>query len=144
MCSGKGFTLIELMIVVLIVGILAAVAMPLFHGRTDAAKWSEASSAQGTIRSAVKVYWSEKGGATYAGSYDTDLGGGVTVFGPKIGINPSDVAGTYFSSDAYNIDSVNAATGGCTITVNAQSAGAPADAPSEPSTRTYTEDGSWN
>ena len=37
----KGFTLVELMVVILIVSILAAVAIPILSGRIDAAKWSE-------------------------------------------------------------------------------------------------------
>ena len=58
---SKGFTLIELMIVVLIVAILAAVAVPLMRGRVDAAKWSEAKAAMGTISTAIRAYHAEKG-----------------------------------------------------------------------------------
>ena len=57
----KGFTLVELMIVILIVAILAAVAIPLMTGRIDAAKWSEAKAAMGTIATGVRAYYAENG-----------------------------------------------------------------------------------
>jgi type IV pilus assembly protein PilA len=49
----KGFTLIELMIVVAIIGILAAVAMPAYQDYTARAKLSEVIIASATCRTAV-------------------------------------------------------------------------------------------
>jgi len=139
--THKGFTLVELMVVLLIVAILAAVAIPLYSGRIDSSKWTEADAAAGTIRTAVRSYWSQMGGASYTGNYGTDLSGGVATFGPKLGINPADLSGTYFGSGCYNIDSVNAATGNCIITIDATADPGPGGAPSSPSTKTMDEDG---
>ncbi len=61
MRNNKAFTMVELMVVVLIVGILAAVAVPMMTGRIDSAKWSEAKSAMGTIASALRSYAAEQG-----------------------------------------------------------------------------------
>ena len=59
--SRKGFTLIELMVVILIVGILASVAVPMLRGRIDAAKWSEGKAMIGSIATAIRSYNAEKG-----------------------------------------------------------------------------------
>ena len=62
--EGKGgFTLIELMVVILIVGILAAVAVPLMRGRIDAAKWSEGKATMGSIATALRAHIAEQGNA---------------------------------------------------------------------------------
>jgi len=59
--NKKGFTLIELMIVVAIIGILAAIAIPNFMSYQCKAKQSEAKSNLGAIRTAQEVYFAEKG-----------------------------------------------------------------------------------
>jgi type II secretion system protein G len=62
----SGFTLVELMIVVIIVGILSAVAVPAYMGGVEKAKLSEAKAALGTIKTSMDLYYVE------ANSYAND------------------------------------------------------------------------
>src|SRR3954451_22638874 len=57
----QGFTLIELMIVVAIVGILAAIALPAYQDYTIRAKVSEALAAAGACKTSVAEYSANKG-----------------------------------------------------------------------------------
>ena len=57
--NRKGFTLVELMIVVAIIGILAAIAIPNFLQFRLKAKTSEAKSNLGAIRSTEVAYFAE-------------------------------------------------------------------------------------
>jgi type IV pilus assembly protein PilA len=73
----KGFTLIELMIVVAIIGILAAVAIPAYQDYTVKAKLSNAMAAVGSVKTAVVVCAQENGGVLT--SCDTGASGIPTV-----------------------------------------------------------------
>jgi len=95
MRSRKGFTLIELMVVILIVGILAAVAIPIMRGRIDAAKWSEGRAMMGSIATGIRAYVVE----TDAGIALTDVDGPTDAAEPSqaaLGFAAGDLTGTYF------------------------------------------------
>ena len=60
--SVKGFTLIELMIVVAIIGILAAIAIPKFADLVTKSKEAAVKGSLGSIRSALSIYYSDTEG----------------------------------------------------------------------------------
>jgi prepilin-type N-terminal cleavage/methylation domain-containing protein len=55
--NEKGFTLIELVMIIVILGILAAVAIPKYQDLSDEAREAAARGALGGVRSAITIYY---------------------------------------------------------------------------------------
>ena len=135
MKSRKGFTLIELMVVVLIVSILAAVAIPILRGRIDAAKWSEGKAMMGSISTAIRAYHAEKG---TTGAAPTTLFAGNT----GLGFAAGDLTGKFFADADFTVNwgaiTMNPLAYIITCTPATQ-----ADRPSNPATVTLNQAGAW-
>ena len=98
MKSRKGFTLIELMVVVLIVAILAAILVPLLTARLESARWSEGKAGAGTIATCIRALYAEVGEESLTTSFPTSTTPLVSVF-----INEEDLYGKYFRYGDYLI-----------------------------------------
>lgn len=85
---GKGFTLIELMIVVTIIGVLAAIVAPMFGVLTRRADEGSTKGKLGAIRSAVNIY-----NAKNEGIWAADTNALVPVYLDKV---PAVRIGKYF------------------------------------------------
>ena len=133
---AKGFTLIELMIVVAIIGILAAIAIPNFIKFQARSKQSEAKANLHALFTAEKAYFSSNDTySTYVGvigfapergnRYQYNLNGvAVTASDTRTGTTPT----TATTSDSISVDlfkfpAITAAASGCPTSVNAVTTG---------------------
>jgi len=111
----KGFTLIELMIVVAIIGILAAVALPAYQDYTVRAKVTEAIIAGTSAKALISEAFQTDGLPGVIAAADS--------FNARVTATPAEVKSKYVKTI-----SISNTTGAITVTTEGTTAGLPTDA----------------
>jgi len=120
----KGFTMVELLVVLIILAILVAVAAPMYFGNVNRARASEAVAGMGTIRQAERDYKVSHNTyyAVASGNIENSLPTSVDASGnptpSTAGLSISPAVTQYFANGAYSV-SLTGLTAAPFNTVNA-------------------------
>ncbi|MBF0465334.1 MAG: prepilin-type N-terminal cleavage/methylation domain-containing protein [Nitrospirae bacterium] len=109
--KSGGFTLVELIITLLILGILAGIAVPIYLGQREKSKNVEAQENLLALRQLLEQYYNENGcyhkTGTNCDTSTTTISGVANIQAFLTGFKPGNANGLYFN---YNITFSNNAT----------------------------------
>jgi type IV pilus assembly protein PilA len=113
----SGFTLVELLVVMLILGLLAAIAIPSFFNQRDKAKDADAKSAARTAQTAMETYATD-----HQGSYAAATGGDLETIEQTLvdAPNPVQVVSSDVNEYVISVDSETGTTFSITRLPNGQ------------------------
>lgn len=88
--NNSGFTLIELVIIIVVLGILAAVAIPKYQDITSEAKEAAARASLGSLRSGITIFYANQAVTTGTATWPTlvELETAGTVMAQNLPANP--------------------------------------------------------
>ncbi len=113
--NNGGFTLLEIIIVVIIVGVLASLALPKFFSTVEFSRAQEGIAAAATIRGGLERYYVSKGN-TYVSATTSNIDTGDPLAGQPNAHFTMTVSGT--SASGYTITATRNTVDGGTATSN--------------------------
>jgi type IV pilus assembly protein PilA len=99
MQKKNGFSLIEVVVVLALSGLIAAIAIPINSNTTTKAKMSEADVGLRNIRTQLQLHFNQ------TGAYPTMASGSYVIGSPWHDIESGELTGKYFTDYSYTIES---------------------------------------
>ncbi len=93
---SEGFSLVELVIVIVVVGVLSAVAIPVYNNNVENAKRSEVMVTMGYVKDYLRIFYGEEGHFPITPVWENVVGSDWNDF-PN-----ATLRGTYFLSKYYD------------------------------------------
>jgi type IV pilus assembly protein PilA len=98
MAQESGFTLVELLVVMLILGLLAAIAIPAFFNQRNKATDASAKSAARTAETAIETYSTDHGGV-----YNDPVPSAADLQTIEETLNDADLQAPYATATGYTV-----------------------------------------
>ena len=135
--SESGFTLVELLVVMLILGLLAAIAVPAFFNQRDKANDAEAKTTAKTTQTAIETFATDNNGA-----YTTATVASLRTIEPTI--PASGVALSNLGAKTYTITVTSSTAATQTFTIDRADTGAVTYSCNVDGTGGCPSDGTWD